>query len=427
MSSVAQLEKQKGNDAFKAHNYDAALQHYTDAMTMDPSDPVYVLNRCMTNIKLERWSDAESDATAALEMDSGNAKAFYRRSVSRTKQGDFSGARLDIQAYADAGGEMKTVVEMNTVNSAAEAAAVLQSDDHSTRYIVADAGTKGLGAFATRAFQRGDLILAERPLYTVRNRIGSGSSSPRDVEAAVSSLSPAARAAFMALAHTGERSAVAIHAANAFSASDNASILCPRAARFNHSCAPNARYSWHAGSGAFRIYALRAVAAGDELLVSYISARGVYGSARGERQARLRAWGFECACDACARTGEALRASDARRRTIARLWESVPHYGPRESAGRIAAIVRGVRMMREEGYAADEDDFTQDAAVMCAHHSDWAAARYWGRKTYEARAAEFGGDSQLRALDPQTQMFLLNPEAHEMAGLGRREVLSARL
>lgn len=40
-----------------------------------------------------RWSEAEHDATKALEIQPDNHKAFYRRAVARRELGNFGGAR----------------------------------------------------------------------------------------------------------------------------------------------------------------------------------------------------------------------------------------------------------------------------------------------------------------------------------------------
>jgi hypothetical protein len=77
---------------------------------MDPSNPLYYLNRSMANLKLERcgcrfgadsrlttsidrWSQAEEDATTSLKFDGKNSKAFYRRSLARMKLGKLAEAR----------------------------------------------------------------------------------------------------------------------------------------------------------------------------------------------------------------------------------------------------------------------------------------------------------------------------------------------
>lgn len=63
----------------------------------------------------------------------------------------------------------------------------------------------------------------------------------------------------------------------------------------NHSCAPNA-VAECVPSGQVVITALEDVAAGSEVLLSYIEEAGVDWA---ERQAALRDYGFVCACQRC--------------------------------------------------------------------------------------------------------------------------------
>ena len=53
--------------------------------------------------------------------------------------------------------------------------------------------------------------------------------------------------------------------------------------------------------------------------------------------------------------------------------------------------------MDDEGYDADTDDFTHDAAGIYVYHADWKSVKYWVTKMYEMRVAEFGEDSQCAA------------------------------
>jgi hypothetical protein len=122
--------------------------------------------------------------------------------------------------------------------------------------------------------------------------------------------------------------------------------------------------------------------------------------------------------------GEAAEASDARRTEVAKIWESNPWIPPDRTRDRLSVIVRAIHLLQEEGYAADYDDFTNDAASVCAYHSDWDSARYWATKTYEARVAEFGEGSP-RALE--VRPTYLDPKKFEMAGRGLRQKFTIRL
>ena len=293
------------------------------------------------------------------------------------------------------------------------------------RYKVANAGDKGLGVFALQAFRRGDLIVTEVPLFKIRKQDDGGPIDHQSVAAAVGKLSSEEMQKYVSLksAHTEggryDNPSLEIYSSNAFQMDSDYSGIFPEVSRFNHSCSPNARYSWNPDIRRMRVYALRDIANGDEIFVSYIASRGVYGSSRAERQARLaERYMFTCACTACGLQGPAAVASDKRRLQIMKLWESVPSFPPQQTRNRLLAIVRAIHLLEEEGYAADYDDFTKDAAAICAYHSDWASAKYWATKTYETRVAEFGEDSY-RAKEVKAMM--LDPTTGPLAGMGPQQ------
>jgi hypothetical protein len=289
---------------------------------------------------------------------------------------------------------------------------------------------KGLGAFAIQEFHRGDLILADQPLFITDN--GGIVVEQYNVISAVQKLSLDEKKEFLSLrnAHSGSQHdrlcnpIFGTFKSNAFAISDTTSAICMLASRFNHSCSPNARYSWHAAGGLLRIYALREIAVGEEIFVSYISGKHVYGSHRKDRQDRLKTYGFICTCVVCSLPFSEQKASDTRRVEIARIWESVPYYMPHQTVGRLMAMVRAINLLKEEGYAADADDFTNDAAGICACHSNWESVQYWATKTYETRVAEFGEDSQ-RAADVRDLHLTLRGSPH--AATQKKQKFTVRL
>lgn len=289
-------------------------------------------------------------------------------------------------------------------------------------YKIANAGEKGLGAFALQMFRRGDLIIAEAPLFSIRKQDDGGPIDFQSIKAAVDGLSSEEVQKYVSLKNADveggryDNPFLGIYSTNAYETDSGSGGIFLEVSRFNHSCSPNARTSWNPDIKRMRIYALRDIAVGDEIFVSYLASRNVYGSSRAERQNRLmKKYMFTCACAACGLQGLAAVASDKRRLQVKTIWESVPYFHPHETHDRLLAIVRAIHLLEEEGYAADYDDFTVDAAAICAFHSDWASAKYWATKTYESRVAEFGEDSY-RAREVKAMM--LDPKTGPMAGMG---------
>lgn len=48
------LTIQQGTDAFKLQDYPAALQHFTDAQSKEPDNPIHYLNKAMVELKLKQ-------------------------------------------------------------------------------------------------------------------------------------------------------------------------------------------------------------------------------------------------------------------------------------------------------------------------------------------------------------------------------------
>jgi len=353
----------------------------------------------------------EHDAIKALEFQPDDYKALYRRAVARRELGNYEGAREDIKMFLQVGGEV-AVAEKELAKIPG--------------YKVENAGDKGLGVFALQVFRRGDLIVAEAPLFEIREQ-----DDTQSLAAAVGKLSSEEVQKFVSLKNSypdeglydNLNAYLGIFSTNAYQMDSDRSGIYLKISRFNHSCSPNARYSWNPDIKCLRVYALRDIAYGDEIFVSYLASRSVYGSSRAERQNKLnKRYMFTCNCTACGLQGPAAVASDERRLRINALWGSVPHFPPQRTRDRLLAIVQAVHLLEEEGYAADYDDFTNDAAAICAFHSDWASAKYWATKTYETRVAEFGEDSY-RA--EEVKAMMLDPKTGPMAGMGSRQTFTA--
>ena len=59
-----------------------ALREYTAALAADPKGPTAVAalnNRAACYMKLQKWTEAEADASAVLEVEPNNVKALMRR------------------------------------------------------------------------------------------------------------------------------------------------------------------------------------------------------------------------------------------------------------------------------------------------------------------------------------------------------------
>ncbi|KAK0492533.1 SET domain-containing protein [Armillaria luteobubalina] len=383
-----------------------------------------------------RWQEAEEDATTALRLckcskNDHRQKAYYRRCQARRENGNMVGAEDDIKAFASTGGaqdltrgeQQKIDSSVTTPKLALEHESLSlewQTVPANQMHFVKDAGGKGLGAFASRDIGRGDLILAEEPLLPFPKHLPS----PIELRLAVEKLSPRDLLTFLSLknAHSNNKDTISgIFNTNAFS--DGGIVI--RASRFNHSCLPNARYSYHEATNRQRIFALTDIRKGEEIFVMYFAGRDMYGSTRQQRQDTLQTWyNFSCSCPACDPHRGQSRESDRRRLEIKSIWDEIPTLDPlRFGRKLLRSVIRAINLMKEEGYWADADAFANEAAMFCSMHSDWESAKYWHGIAYEHRVAQFGNDS---AHSLRTLMFLENPRSvnHPQAGQYRGQTFA---
>ena len=290
----------------------------------------------------------------------------------------------------------------------------------------------GKGAFASRDIQRGDLILSEKPIFSVPNN----APEPRRhifIEAAVRKLSPTHLNEYLSLHNSHNKCSCSfrplpgIFSTNGFGVSDSegpAGGICLRASRFNHSCSPNARFSFNSNTGDLRIYAVGTIPRGEEIFVGYIDhsllGKPLYGSPRRLRQAALHTHlHFTCECSACSLSEAEAEMSDARRHRINAILESFRGLTlaliRSQGVQILNDVVEAVHLLQEEGYLSDADDFTDEAGPICAFHSDWVSSSYWADLTYHTKVAEFGEDSPQVA---QVSKMYLNPKSFTIAGLG---------
>ena len=409
-----------------------------------------------------RWDEAEADATKSLELSPLSLKALFRRGVARKELRKWNQARIgkistvvsivsgwkpidysDIQTFIDNGGdvtlgfqELKAIADLESSSPSGPPSYAsddlscglenLHLEDDSSPFTIhtSAAVEEGKGAFASRDIQRGDLILSERPIFRLPPACPAIL-----LMAAVRNLSPVHLDHFLSLpnSHTDcscfPDRIFGIVGTNGFSIADDDSGICLKASRFNHSCNPNARYSFNSATGQLRIYALGSIPRGEEIFVAYISSRGLYGSPRRSRQATLRArYHFTCACSVCSLPEAESKMSDGRRVKLTELWDIIPSFTPLQGDQRLNVIVKAIHLLKEEGYLADADDFTNEAGLVCAYHSDWVSAKYWTGLTYHTRVAEFGEDSPRAA---EVRGLYLNPKSLPMAGWGPPKSVAA--
>ena len=92
----AEREKQKGNECFKAKEYEQALSFYSRSLALDDTKAHVFTNRGHTYSRVDQFHKAEEDFNRAIQIDKTYVKAWYRRSELKFRIGKYAEAIDDI-------------------------------------------------------------------------------------------------------------------------------------------------------------------------------------------------------------------------------------------------------------------------------------------------------------------------------------------
>lgn len=73
--------KGKGNEFYKGKNYQSAINSYTKAIELDSTNAALLTNRAAAALMLLQYKEAIQDCDAALVLENGNSKAFFRKAT----------------------------------------------------------------------------------------------------------------------------------------------------------------------------------------------------------------------------------------------------------------------------------------------------------------------------------------------------------
>ncbi|KAF3448392.1 hypothetical protein FNV43_RR09105 [Rhamnella rubrinervis] len=93
---MAEEAKAKGNAAFSAGDFNAAVSHFTDAIALSPINHVLYSNRSAAYASLNKYADALTDAKKTVELKPDWAKGYSRLGAAHVGLGDYAEA---ISAY----------------------------------------------------------------------------------------------------------------------------------------------------------------------------------------------------------------------------------------------------------------------------------------------------------------------------------------
>ncbi|XP_042280003.1 sperm-associated antigen 1-like [Thunnus maccoyii] len=93
---LANREKDKGNEAFRANDYEEAVTYYSRSLSIMSTVAAYN-NRAQAEINLKHWNNAMKDSQRVLELEPGNMKALLRRATVHKHVGNFQMAAEDLR------------------------------------------------------------------------------------------------------------------------------------------------------------------------------------------------------------------------------------------------------------------------------------------------------------------------------------------
>jgi len=246
----------------------------------------------------------------------------------------------------------------------------------------------GLGAVATKDFEPGELVLAEKPVLAIRTMEG-GDEWENELNRQFDQLSAEGQAEVWKLhdacLQKPEKSLNGILFTNCIGRDPQArfdAALFLQLSRFNHSCSPNLEQSWDEDAGQAHLIAAEPIKAGDELFTHYVELR----LPREERRQRLHeSYGFWCNCSkdrACAKTDWA--ESDRRRNEMKRLDEQIKKTKGNPERG-LQLVKKLLKLYDKEGLhvAGFRKWNCLSAMEFALHTGDVASAQRWARKGYD--------------------------------------------
>ncbi len=144
----AEKFKSQGNEAMKKKEFPAAIDAYTKAMNISPSNPVYLSNRAAAYSGAGQHAEASDDAEMAVATDPKFTKAWSRLGYARLGLGDAKGSveayEKGIEYEGNGGSEI-----MKKALTAAKQKLAAEEAEHDEDEDAVDEGAKGVGQQAS--------------------------------------------------------------------------------------------------------------------------------------------------------------------------------------------------------------------------------------------------------------------------------------
>ncbi|XP_076637274.1 RNA polymerase II-associated protein spaghetti [Colletes latitarsis] len=102
--------KNQGNIFVQQQKWTEAIKSYNQAIKAFPYDAIFYANRALCQLKLDNCCSAESDCSAAIQLDATYVKAYHRRAT----------ARINLKQYKEAKQDLENVLKLEPSNKEAK-------------------------------------------------------------------------------------------------------------------------------------------------------------------------------------------------------------------------------------------------------------------------------------------------------------------
>jgi hypothetical protein len=271
-----------------------------------------------------------------------------------------------------------------------------------TAYEVRGTPSSGFGVFATVPLQKGQLVLRDQAAVLLSDAFHR---TPEVLRSAFDLLDPAIQQTINTLSSSfpAEEPPFGTYKTNCHgfdlsvpgpdddSDGDGQYLphsgLFPLACRTNHSCSPNATFSFNPAMLSLQIRTLSAVDAGEEITISYFPSQALLLPRHVRRANIIRSRNFICHCALCALPDEQSDAVDDKLDELDGVLDSTSATLPEleEAIDTLASLRQNTAGLL----------FAQKALDLAAHQRDETAARRWAKRTKEEWITRLGGEADI--------------------------------
>lgn len=108
------LLKERGNEAYRNGNYVEAIDHFSNAIQINPKNETLYCNRSMCHAVLLDWKSSIVDAKSSIALSEKYVKAHYRLVKAQLELQKYRDARINLMDAFRSCGENKELKTLET-------------------------------------------------------------------------------------------------------------------------------------------------------------------------------------------------------------------------------------------------------------------------------------------------------------------------